>query len=214
MIAQCGTDRFMDTDMTQRSAVTLACNYGFESVEACADSLPMDARVLDAGAGAATFGHTIARMRPDIRWTNLDIGYVNAAALAALQERAPSNLTFVTRDVREAVELFPQDSFDAVFSYWLLNCLEERQARQGVRQLLDTTKPAGRLSVGALVGLANLGERAQTITLSPSEDLSFHDAVATHISAALQPFRRVPPLQEATYAPITGKGLILSTEDV
>jgi SAM-dependent methyltransferase len=204
----------MGTDMTQRGASTLSANYGFESVEACAGSLASGAHVLDAGAGASTFGQTLATMRPDIHWTNLDIGYTNTAALAALQEGAPSNLTFVTGDIRRATQLFPHSIFDVVFSYWALNYLVGNHARRGIRQLLDVTRPTGRLSVGALVGMADPLEpgvwkkNAQTITLSPSEDPSFQEAVVIHISAALKYPQRVLPLQGVTYAPIIGKDLV------
>ncbi|HVX57230.1 MAG TPA: hypothetical protein VHA37_05855, partial [Candidatus Saccharimonadales bacterium] len=103
--------------MTQRGPETLSRFYGFGSAQELADSLPPEAQVVDAGAGASTFGHTIAGLRPDISWTNLDTAYKEGEALDSLKETAPPNLHFVRGSILEAAQHLEPESFDRTYSH-------------------------------------------------------------------------------------------------
>ncbi|HYH35998.1 MAG TPA: class I SAM-dependent methyltransferase [Candidatus Saccharimonadales bacterium] len=196
-----GCHYFRGTKMTQRGPQTLARFYGFESVEAVADSLPQDAAVLDAGAGASRFGHTIAAMRPDVRWTNLDVGYLDESVLAVLQKTAPENVTFVRGSITEAAELLPHSNQDRVFSFFALNYLGRFQIA-GVRQLVRAAKPTGQVALGKLWIVRDQVATPSTIKFSPDPS---NKSVVSHITQALNPLEGgAPPLPGVEYSAIRG----------
>lgn len=196
-----GCDYFPGTKMTQRGPETLSRFYGFESAQALADSLPDDASVLDAGAGASTFGHGIAGLRPDVRWINLDVGYHDSSVLAELQEGAPENLTFLPGSVTRVDELLPDESLDRVFSFWSLNYLSTQWARASVVKLTRATQPAGELALGRL-WIRNPEDprfKAHTIRFAKTP---FPGAIASHVARALSRSRH--PLESVQYTAIKG----------
>lgn len=193
-----GCNYYRGTRMTQRGPQTLARHYGFGSVEALADGLPPDATILDAGAGASRFGHTIAAMRPDIRWTNLDIGYADEPALASLRETAPDNVTFLQGSILDATALLPYASQDRVFSYFALNYLGNFRAA-AAKQLMGVAKPTGQVALGKLWIVRDHVATPSTIRLSPGY---FHGFLTSHIAKALH--EGAPPLDGAEYNPVRG----------
>lgn len=147
-------ERFRILPTTERSAGILARRYGYASVAALADSLPPDARVLDVGAGASSLGREIARLRPDVRWTNLDFSYYDTQILDDVSKGAPSNLTFVAGDATQLDVSVSFGSMDAVFSYWLLPHLslyDQKTALTAARQMYVAAKPGGVLAIGPRV---------------------------------------------------------------
>ena len=59
--------------MTDRGSEFLARKHGFVDLAHLQDWLPLEAHVLDIGAGYSPFGADVAKERPDIQWTNVDI---------------------------------------------------------------------------------------------------------------------------------------------
>lgn len=136
---------------TERPAEALAQRHGFENVAALAESLPSNARVLDAGAGASPFGREVAQLRPDVTWVNFDYSYNDPAILEDIQKSAPKNVEFVAGDVTKLSEMYEPESFDAVFSYWLLPHLSldnPEPAKEAARAIFDVTKQGGLMSIG------------------------------------------------------------------
>lgn len=137
--------------MTERPAELLARLHGHETVADLAASLPVDARVLDVGAGASPFGREVAALRPDVTWVNVDFAYDDPAVLADLEEGAPDNLVHAVGDATMLAEQYPADSFDAVYSYWLLPHLSidaPEPAIEAAKGMFTVTKPGGVVSVG------------------------------------------------------------------
>lgn len=189
--------------MTQRGPETLAGFYGFESAEALADSLPSDAEVADMGAGASRLGHTIAGLRPDIHWINLDIGYADQTALAGLQETAPDNLTLLEGSITNAAELVPPGSLDRVFSFWALGYLHEPEIREAVRKFVGLTKPTGQLALGKLWIIEdNAAHKVARPTTIRFDHTAFPGAVADHVAKAVKGTE--PALAEADYFAVYG----------
>lgn len=84
---------------TARTAKRLSRAYGFETPQALAHSLPDGAFVVDVGSGKSKFGNTIATLRPDIHWVNIDMRNGSARSMHRLQAKAPSNVQYVGGDV-------------------------------------------------------------------------------------------------------------------
>jgi hypothetical protein len=80
---------------TARNAKQLSYAYGYDSPEALATSLPVDALVVDVGAGRSKFGHTITILRPDIHWVNVDQRNGRRFPLRHPQRKAPPNLQYI-----------------------------------------------------------------------------------------------------------------------
>jgi len=136
---------------TDRPAEMLARRHGFESVSQLAESLPENARVLDVGAGASPFGKEVAALRPDITWTNFDYSYHDPAILGEVTQGAPSNIEFVAGDATRLAEAYEPETFDAVFSYWLLPHLSidnPEPALAAAKAIFNVTKSGGLISVG------------------------------------------------------------------
>lgn len=142
---------FRTLPTTGRSAAMLARRHGYTSVAALARSLPPDAAVLDVGAGASALGKEVARLRPDVRWTNLDFSYHDSRILGEARRDAPPNLVFVAGDATKLDASVKPASMDAVFSYWLLPHLSlyaPDPALAAARQIYAAAKPGGMVAVG------------------------------------------------------------------
>lgn len=136
---------------TDRPAEMLAHKHGFESVAQLAETLPEGARVLDVGAGASPFGKEVAALRPDVTWVNFDYSYQDPAILEEVSKDAPANVEHAFGDATKLAETYEPESFDAVFSYWLLPHLsidEAEPARAAAKGIFAVTKPGGLMSVG------------------------------------------------------------------
>lgn len=121
-------ERFEQSPLTASSGEFLAGVYGDgATIDAFADSLPENARVIDVGAGLSTFGAEVAARRDDVQWTNYDInynrtGHVSYEAVRRAVEAAPQNLRFVTGNVLT----IPDDmrhAYDRAYSYNLVTHL-------------------------------------------------------------------------------------------
>lgn len=171
---------------TARSAEVLALAHGFKSVMHLADSLPDAARVLDVGAGASPFGRRIASLRPDVTWINIDYNYRDERILHEASSDAPDNLHFVAGDATKLTENYATESFDAVFSYWLLPHLsldEIKPAVVAARAMFDVTKPGGLISVGPIKRRfqSSVTRSAQSVIKDEARDNS---AYATSVATA------------------------------
>lgn len=136
---------------TGRPAERLAVKHGFESVAQLAESLAPGARVLDVGAGASPFGKEVAAMRPDITWVNFDYSYQDPAILEEVTKNAPETVQFTAGDATKLDEKYVAESFDAVFSYWLLPHLsleDTAPAERAARAIFAVTKLGGLMSIG------------------------------------------------------------------
>lgn len=136
---------------TERNAELIARMHGFESVAQLAESLPQGARVLDAGAGASPFGKEVAALRPDITWTNYDYSYNDPAILDDVSRDAPDNVQYVPGDATRLGSDYESETFDAVFSYWLVPHLSldgPGPATAAAKGLFVVTKPKGYISIG------------------------------------------------------------------
>ena len=136
---------------TDRPAEMLAHKHGFESVATLAEALPPNARVLDVGAGTSPFGKEVAVLRPDITWINFDYSYQDPVILAEVTEGSPTNVEHVAGDATRLVEVYEPESFDMVFSYWLLPHLsidDTEPAKVTAKAIFAVTKPGGLMSVG------------------------------------------------------------------
>lgn len=130
--------------MTASSPDFLAAVFGGGTIEEFGISLPENAKVVDVGAGLSTFGATIASMRPDIRWTNLDINYdrahVSNSACKTLVNQAPGNVRYVAGNIVGLPEIL-DEHYDRAFSYNL------------VPHMLRVDQLAGRLALHNIVRL-------------------------------------------------------------
>lgn len=136
---------------TDRPAEMLAQRHGFESVTQLAESLPPDAHILDVGAGASPFGKEVVALRPDVTWINFDYSYQDTVILDEVTQNTPDNVQHVAGDATKLSEQFEPESFDAVFSYWLLPHLsidDLEPAKQAAKAIFDVTKTGGLMSIG------------------------------------------------------------------
>ncbi|HUD07405.1 MAG TPA: class I SAM-dependent methyltransferase [Candidatus Saccharimonadales bacterium] len=138
---------------TPRSADMLAKKHGFESVAQLTDSLPANARVLDVGSGASNFGSEVASLRPDISWTNFDYSYNDPDILEHASKHAPGNVQYIPGDATKLQEAYGAETFDAVFSYWMIPHLSidhTAPAIEAVKAMFSVTKTGGILSIGPI----------------------------------------------------------------
>lgn len=130
--------------MTASTAAFLARVYGAPSVDELARSLPAAARVLDVGAGYSELGQVVARLRPDIAWTNLDLNYPPGEVRA-------DNLTHVQGDVLANTSRGP---YDRIYAFWVLPHIGlegTAMIEQALTNMLRWLTPDGRLVVGPLL---------------------------------------------------------------
>ena len=136
---------------TDRPAEMLAQRHGFENVAQLAESLPPGAQVLDVGAGASPFGKEVATLRPDVTWVNFDYSYNNPKILADVAQGAPDNVKYVAGDATKLAEAYQPETFDAIFSYWLLPHLsidDPAPAKAAAKAMFSLAKVGGTISVG------------------------------------------------------------------
>lgn len=172
---------------TDRPAEMLAQRHGFESVAQLAETLPQDARVLDVGAGASPFGKEVAMLRPDVTWINFDYSYQDPAILNEVTQNSPDNVQHVAGDATKLGEQYEHESFDAVFSYWLLPHLsidDPEPAKQAAKAIFDVTKTGGLMSVGPKVSHKRLpslksGKAIQVVKDATVSADSFAERVVT-----------------------------------
>ncbi|HUD07382.1 MAG TPA: class I SAM-dependent methyltransferase [Candidatus Saccharimonadales bacterium] len=172
---------------TDRTAKKLARKHGFKSLTELADSLPKNARVLDLGAGASPFGREVAGLRPDITWVNLDHSYKNHAILNDVGKNSPKNLEYVFADATELDKLYKPQTFDVVFSYWLLPHLsidDYKPAIETAKAIFTVTKTAGLMSVGPKINHKSMPslKSGKSIRLTKIHGLDI-DAYANRIFA-------------------------------
>lgn len=152
---------------THRAADTIARVHGYENASRLAESLPLNAHVIDVGAGASPFGKVVAELRPDITWINFDYSYNDPVILREVGECSPPNLTHAAGDATRIDEQYRAKTFDAIFSYWLLphlsidDELPARKAAKGIFALAKTNSP---ISVGPKIGKG----RAITLRARPA----------------------------------------------
>lgn len=140
---------------TDRSAELLARKHGYDSIAQLAEELPEGARVLDVGAGASPFGKEVAKLRPDISWVNFDFSYQDPDILKEAEQGAPDNVECIFGDATRLDEVFGAESFNIVFSYWLMPHLSldnVEPAERVAEAMVMVTKPGGQISVGPIVG--------------------------------------------------------------
>ncbi|MFO0970928.1 MAG: class I SAM-dependent methyltransferase [Candidatus Saccharimonadales bacterium] len=144
---------------TPRSADLIAEMHGYNDAKDFAASLPEGANVLDVGSGDSTFGKTIAELRPDISWTNFDYSYEDKEALARISEGAPENIEYVAGDATKLSELYEPETFDAVFSYWMMPHLsidDMKPALDAAKSIFEVVKKGGLISIGPVAGDSHL----------------------------------------------------------
>lgn len=167
---------------TDRPAERLAHKHGFDSVAQLAETLPPDAWVLDIGAGASPFGKEVAALRPDITWINFDYSYQDPSILEDITKDAPPNLEHVAGDATKLSETYEPETFDAVFSYWLLPHLsidDEAPARKAAESIFGILKTGGLASVGPRSGRIDLPNGSRKKALHIVKDSSTSVATFT-----------------------------------
>lgn len=140
---------------TSRSAETLAKKHGFENLEDLVAMLPEGARVIDVGAGTSNLGKEACRLRQDITWLNFDYSYSNPDIMTEVSAGSPPNLQLIAGDATKLQELYLPESFDAVFSYWMmphLSLASDKPAQDAAKGMLSLAKNGAYVSVGPKVG--------------------------------------------------------------
>lgn len=142
---------FQIISTTDRTADVLAYRHGYKSLKNLAESLPRHANALDVGAGASTLGKEVAKLRPDIHWTNLDYSYYDKQILQDASQGTPPNLKFIAGDAAKLDEFIKPASMDVVLSYWLfphLASYDRETALIAASQLYKVAKTGGLMLVG------------------------------------------------------------------
>lgn len=150
---------------TSRSARRLSRMHDFSNPKKLAKFLPEDAKVIDVGAGASDLGATIAGLRPDIMWVNFDYSYKDPLIAEEVgRNGTPENLSIVCGDATRLSEMFRSDTFDAVFSYWLMPHMslgdDDQPARDMAEGIWDISKEGALISVGPSPGILGLRKYA------------------------------------------------------
>jgi hypothetical protein len=149
---------YLGAPVTSRKASVLAISYGYGvkrgNIEALSDDIPPKAEVADFGAGLSDLGLEVCRLRPDIRWTNVDVSYVFPDIRARLPEFTPENLTYIAADVLDpdAIEL---GRYDRVFSWFMLGHIAlagKPEVRGALRNILSSANRNGRVMLGPVRG--------------------------------------------------------------
>ena len=136
---------------TDREGDFLSKKHGFDGVAELAASLPKGAQVLDVGSGASPFGREVAELRPDVTWTNFDYSYNDPRILNEVSARAPGNIHYVAGDATKLDEIYDPESFDAIFSYWMVPHLSidsPEPAKEAVRAMFSLAKVGAPISIG------------------------------------------------------------------
>jgi len=136
---------------TDREADLISRKHGFESVAELAASLPEGANVLDVGSGASPFGREVAELRPDVSWTNFDYSYNDPKILDEVSKNAPDNIRYVAGDATKLGEVYEPESFDAIFSYWMIPHLSidsPEPAKEAAKAMFSLAKVGAPISIG------------------------------------------------------------------
>ena len=141
--------------MTASSADFLSATYGGGmSIDAFAESLPLNATVVDVGAGLSNLGSEVAARRDDISWTNYDYNYgvpdgVNSL-LDEVKSNAPRNVAYVTGDALD-FPTYMTGSYDRVYSYNLVSHLlriKQALGDKALQGMVELLTQDGELHVG------------------------------------------------------------------
>lgn len=194
---------------TDRPAEILAERHGFESIGYLSESLSPNAKVLDVGAGASPFGVSVAARRPDITWINFDFSYHDGGILKEVAANAPSNITFVAGDATRLAEAYAPESFDTVFSYWLLPHMsidDKEPAKSAAKAMFSITKIGGLISVGPKVRQSRApslrgGRAIQTVKNVGDDPTEFADRIveATKLREPYRYMQRLSNLAATNY---------------
>ena len=137
-----------------RDADLVSQMHGFENITQLAASLPEGANILEVGSGASPFGKEVATLRPDITWTNFDYSYYDQRVLDEVSKDAPGNIHFVKGDATKLSEMYEPESFDAIFSYWMMPHLsldDPEPAKEAARGMFSLAKINAPISIGPAV---------------------------------------------------------------
>lgn len=148
------SDSYELVPTTLRTADTISQKHGFENVAKLAASLPENANVIDVGSGASPFGKTVAELRPDVTWTNFDYSYNDPDILQEAGNGAPENISFLAGDATKLSDVFDTESFDAVFSYWMiphLSLYETEPAKEAAKAMFVLAKNGAPISIGPAI---------------------------------------------------------------
>lgn len=139
---------------TSRTADFLSRKYGFESVAELAASLPKGAQVLDVGSGASPFGRDVAKLRPDVSWTNFDYSYSDPKILDEVTKGSPDNVRYISGDATRLTQFYMPETFDAIFSYWMmphLSIYSPEPAKKAARAIFTLARKGAVISIGPVV---------------------------------------------------------------
>lgn len=182
-----GTSYECDDRNDRQATEFFSTKHGFANLAHLQKWLPENAHVLDVGAGYSPLGTEVARNRPDIRWTNVDINY-NSSFFSHAQpilEAAPENLTYEQGDATKLTQLYGRRTVDCVFSYWLFVHFDKLNPAVGIKaakECLNVTKQGGLVSIGPRLGLLRQARTHQT-TINKSIEADT-DHLANEIVAA------------------------------
>lgn len=174
---------FIRLDVPEKASPTvhrpvdeLATRHGYDSVEAFAESIEPNEKVIDVGASISRLGHAVTSLRDDIEWVNLDIIYKpigmdteTTKRFGKLVADAPKNLKYVDGSILNPPVETGLNQFTRVLSYWMLPHIIEYSPRHGVAaawNLIQLGKPGGILSVGPRRGHS---DNAETFTIPESD---------------------------------------------
>jgi ubiquinone/menaquinone biosynthesis C-methylase UbiE len=172
-----------------RSAEELACKHGASDLATFAMSFPEEAYVIDVGAGLSPFGNEVGAARPDIKWVNFDHSYSDPGILEDASRDAPANVEYVAGDATKLNEEYEPNTFDAVYSYWLMPHISANDpvsAARIVRAMFTVAKIGGLVSVGPRTVDAN-NPQGKSIRVMNHEgmDVGFlTDRIVTHTQVA------------------------------
>lgn len=142
--------------MTMRSADMLSLVHMQRGPLELANSLPQDAAVIDVGAGYSKLGSFVCFHRPDVTWVNFDLGYPEEHTTVT----ANPNLSYVRGDAADLAKIYPPESFDRLYSYWVLSQIglyAPDKTIEAARSMVEIVKVAGQLSVGPSFGRLDVG---------------------------------------------------------
>ena len=146
--------------ITDRQGADLARFYGFSDLDELAEEIPAAAEVIDIGAGFSTLGHEATKKRPDIRWINMDVAYLDrgwdkhvAKKLDGLIASAPVNLKYIGASILNPPEDLQGRRFSRIFSYYMLPHIVYNGIEYGtsaVRNMLNMGEIDGVIKIGPI----------------------------------------------------------------
>jgi ubiquinone/menaquinone biosynthesis C-methylase UbiE len=117
--------------------------------EKIAESLPFSqGNVLDVATGSAYFAAAVAKVRPRVKITAIDIGKLDTAKLVVEKSGAAERVTLVNMDAAKMD--FPPNSFDHAVNFLGLEDVHMTRGRKGVedtfKEVHRVLKPGGTFS--------------------------------------------------------------------